>query len=119
LNIRLNSLDHHIVKQVVMAGALPDLRVHDDRAIEADHLVRFRGAGGRGQIVVAGDHVAPPGFLDVPLQLDAQGAIVPEAIQAAVDLARLKQKAPPLAQRDKFVHVHDQSRFLLATYRRR
>ena len=58
---------------------------------------------------MAGDHVAPPGFLDVPLQLDAQRAVVPEAVEAAVDFARLKEKAAPFAQRDQFFHVHDDS----------
>ena len=53
--------------------------------------IRLRGARRRGEVVVAGDHVAPPGFLDVPLQLDAERAVVPEAVEAAVDLARLKR----------------------------
>ena len=55
---------------------------------------------------MAGDHVAPPGFLDVALQLDAERAVVPEAVEAAVDFARLKEEAAPFAQRDELVHVH-------------
>ena len=42
--LRLAAIDHEVVKQVVVARALPDLRVHDDRAIEADHFVGARGA---------------------------------------------------------------------------
>ena len=80
--------------------------MHDDRAIEADHFIGRGGAGQRGQVVVAGDHVAPPGFLDVALELDAERAVIPEAVEAAVDFARLKQEASPLAQRDEFVHFH-------------
>ena len=68
-------------------------------AVEADHFVGRRRPGRLHQLVVAGDHVAPPGLFDVPLQLDAQRAVVPEAVQAAVDFARLKQKPPPPAQR--------------------
>ena len=100
------AIDHLVDEQIVMPGALPHLRVHDDRAIQPDHLERLRSAGQHGQIVVAGDHVAPPRFLDVALQLDAQRAVIPKAVQAAVDFARLKDEAPPFAQRDKFFHVH-------------
>ena len=45
-----------------------------------------------------GDHVAPPGLLDVPLQLNAQWAIVPKAVEAPVDLARLEQVPTPLSR---------------------
>ena len=104
--LRLAAVDHEIVKQIVMAGAFPDLRMHDDRSNRGRSSHRRRCAGERGQVVVAGDHVAPPGFLDVALELDAQGAVIPEAVEAAVDFARLKQEAAPFAQRDEFVHVH-------------
>src|SRR4051812_297268 len=80
--------------------------MHDDRAIEPDHFVGFRRAGGRGNIVVAADHVAPPCFFDVAFQLNAERAVVPKSIQAAVDFARLKNEASPFAQRDEFVHIH-------------
>ena len=52
------------------------------------------------------DVVAPPGVLDVPLQLDAERAVVPEAVEAAVDLARREDEPPALAERDQLVHVH-------------
>ena len=52
------------------------------------------------------DVVAPPGVLDVPLQLDAERAVVPEAVDAAVDLARREDEPPALAERDQLVHVH-------------
>ncbi len=90
-----------------MAGALPDLRVHDDRAVEAGHFVGFGRTGGGGEVVVTGDHVAPPGFLDVPLQLDAERAVVPEAVEAAVDFAGLKEESPAFAEGDEFFHFHD------------
>ncbi len=36
--LRFTTVDHVIVEQVVVAAALPDLRVHDDGRIETDHL---------------------------------------------------------------------------------
>ncbi len=39
----LAAIDHEIVEQVIMPRAPPDLGVHDDRAIQPDHLVG-RGA---------------------------------------------------------------------------
>ena len=104
--LRLAAVDHEVVKQVVVARALPDLRVHDDRTVETGHLEGSRRAGQHVEVVVSGDHIAPPGFLHVPLQLDAQRAVVPKAVQPAVDLARLKQKPTPLTQRYQLVHVH-------------
>ena len=103
---RLAAIDHEIMEQVVVAGDLPDLRVHDDRAVQADHFVGRRGAGRNHQLVVAGDHVPPPGLADVPLQLHAHRPVVPKALQAAVNLARLEEKSAPLAQRDQLVHFH-------------
>ncbi len=44
--LRLAAIHHVVVEQVVVARALPDLGVHDDRAVEAGHLV---GRGGAGQ----------------------------------------------------------------------
>ena len=46
----------------------------------------------------------PPGIAQVVLQLDAQGAVVPEAVEPAVDLGGGEDEAAPLAQRGKFVH---------------
>src|SRR4029079_8097347 len=100
------AIDHFVDEQIVMPRTFPNLWVHDNRAFDADHFVRFRGAGGRDQVVVPGDHVAPPGFFDVALELHTQRPVVPKPVEAAVDFARLKNKAPPFAQRDEFVHVH-------------
>ena len=55
---------------------------------------------------MAGDHVAPPGLADVPFQLHAHRPVVPKALQAAVNLARLEEKSAPLAQCDQLVHFH-------------
>ena len=105
--VRLPAIDHEIVEQIVMARTLPDLRVHDDRAIQPDHFVGRGGAGRDLQLVIRGDHVAPPGLADVPFQFHAQRTVVPKALQAAVDLARLEQEPPPLAQGHQLIHFHD------------
>jgi hypothetical protein len=91
------AIDQHVVKQVVVPAHFPHLGVHDDTAIQADHRIRRHSAGRRCSVVVSDDHVTPPGILDISLQLHAQRAIIPEAADAAVDLARLKNEAPPLA----------------------
>ena len=79
----------------------PDLRVHDDRAVEADHadLLAVRA---RRRVA---DHVLPPGVLDVPLQLDAERAVVPEAVDAAVDFAGLEDEPHVLAELGELGHV--------------
>jgi len=102
----LAAIDHEVVEQVVVARALPDLRMHDDGAVQADHFVGFGGSGRGLELVVGGDHVAPPGLAYVPLELDAHRAVVPESLDAAVDLAGLKEEPAPLAQRDELVHFH-------------
>src|SRR6185503_17280068 len=65
-----------------VTARLPHLGVHRDGRVEADH------------VVAPVDVVAPPEVLDVPLQLDAEGAVIPRRAEAAVDLARLEDEAP-------------------------
>ena len=55
------AVDHRVGEAADVPRGLPDPRVHDDRAVEPDHVVAHL------------DVVAPPGVLDVPLQLDASG----------------------------------------------
>ena len=50
--------------------------------------------------------VAPPDALDVALQLHSERTVVPAGARAAIDLARLKNKPAPLAQRHDRVHVY-------------
>src|SRR5262249_50927061 len=105
---RLPAIDHEIVKQVIVPGALPHLGVHYDRAIKANHLIGRRGTGWVGVVIVRGDHVAPPGFLDVAFKLHAQGSVIPKTIEPAVYLTRLKEESPPFAEGDELVHIHGQ-----------
>jgi hypothetical protein len=44
------------------------------------------------------DEVLPPVLLDVVLQLDSQGAVIVEAVEAVVNVRRRKHEAPALAE---------------------
>ena len=75
-----------------MPTGLPDLRRHDDSGFEADDVVALAG------------HGVPPEFLDVALEFRAQRAVVPKAVDAAVNLGGLVNEPAPLAQRHDFFH---------------
>ncbi len=92
------------MEQVVVTGAFPDLRVHDDGAIEADHIVGAGGLFGLNEFVVVLAHVLPPRFFDISFQFDAEGTVVPETIESAVDFAGLEKKSVGFAMRNEFVH---------------
>src|SRR5690606_24350140 len=93
------------------AAGDPNLGVHDDGRVEADHVddLAVRPVAG------SADDVVPPGVLEVALELHAQRAVIPEAIDAAVDFRRLPDEAAPPAQGDDVVHglagVGDTRRF--------
>ncbi len=112
---RLAAVDHVVMEQVVVARDLPDLRMHDDRAVEARHGELARRSRRNLRDVVADDHVPPPGFLDVPLEFHAQRAVIPEALESAVDVARLKEEAAALGERNEFVHLHDGKAFCVSS----
>ena len=78
--LRHAAVHHVIMKQIVVARALPNLWVHDDRAIEADHFVRTRGTRRGQEFVMVLTHVLPPRILDVPLEFDTERPIVPKAV---------------------------------------
>ena len=65
----------------------------DDRAVEAL------------DVVALAHDALPPERLQVVLQLDAERPVVPEAVDAAVDLARLEDEAAPRAERHDVVHA--------------
>src|ERR1019366_1842292 len=58
-----------------------------------------------GDVVALAGHGVPPKLLDVALEFRAERAIIPEAVEAAVNLGRLKHKPAPLAQRHDFFHL--------------
>ena len=75
-----------------MAARFPHFRIHQDRRIDAAHVV-----------AILHEH-APPELLDIILELDAQRAVVPGAGEAAVDLGAGIDEAAPLAQGDYLFH---------------
>src|SRR5439155_11519044 len=87
------TVDHGVAEARDVTGHLPDSRVHDDRRVQAN------------DVVTQLDHRAPPGGLEVVLQLHAQRAVVPEAAHAAVDLAAREDESATLGKADDDVHV--------------
>ena len=82
---RQQAIAHRIAERVHMAAGFPDLRRHDDGRFEA------------GDVVALAGHGVPPEFLDVALEFRAERAVIPEAVDAAVNLGGLKHKPAPLA----------------------
>ena len=98
------AIHHHVMKQIVVSGAFPDLRVHHDGRFQANHLKRARCAVGRQQFVVSGHHVVVPHVAHVAFEFRAQRTVIPEAILTAVDFRILKDETPPLAESDDLFH---------------
>jgi len=81
-----------IGESVHVTGGLPDLRMHDDRGLEAD------------DIVAPLHHTGPPASADVVLQRGTEGAVIEEAVETAVDFGGGKDEAPALGKRDEVFH---------------
>jgi hypothetical protein len=77
----------------------------DDRAVETDHVLPLP------------DDALPPQILQVVLELYPQGAVIPEAIDAPVDLARLEDEAAAGAQGDQILHAHRRRRIGVGDHR--
>jgi hypothetical protein len=90
--LALQAVDERVVEAVDVARGPPDRGVHDDGAVEPDH------------VLAAVDHGAPPLVHHVPLELDPERAVVVGRLEPAVDLARGEDEAAPLAQRDDLLH---------------
>jgi hypothetical protein len=87
--VAVEALDQGVRERLDVTGGLPHPWVHEDRGVEAhDVLPELH-------------HRLPPGPLDVVLQLDPKGAVVPRGTQPSVDLGGLERDAPPLGE------VHD------------
>ena len=94
---------HWIAKPTHVAGGFPDTGVHDDGGVDGDDLDGVAiGAGGR-----AGDGVFPPGILEVLFELSAQRAVVPKAVDPAVDFGGLPDKTTSTTECDDVIHVLD------------
>ncbi len=88
------AIDKRIGERCFVAGITQDDFVHENGRIQAFHVVALVDVG------------APPGALDVVLELDAHRAVVPRALQASVKLAALKKEPAPLAEPHDLVHCH-------------
>ena len=80
------ALHQRIAERADVARRDPDLGVHQDPCVEADDVVALL------------DHRSPPRPLDVVLQLHAQRPVVPDGVDATVDLGLGKTKPRRLAR---------------------
>ena len=87
-----SAVDQRIGKSGDVAGGLPDLRVHQDGGVEAF------------DVIAGANHRLPPAVLDILLQLDAQGAVVPHRPQAPIYLGGLEDEPSALGQGDQLIH---------------
>ena len=99
--LALPAVDQRIVESADMARGDPDLRVHDDRGVDADDVEGV--AIGTDQLAL--DHIVPPRVLQVPLERCAHRAVIPEAVDAAVDLGGLEDESAAAAEGDDVVHL--------------
>ena len=51
------TIDHEVVKEIVMSAALPDLRVHDDGAVETCHFVSAGRTGFYDEFIMGHDPI--------------------------------------------------------------
>ncbi|MNC89846.1 hypothetical protein D3C83_58480 [compost metagenome] len=90
-----------------MAAGLPDPGIHEQGGIEPDHREARRRTGRHLELVVPGDHVVPPGLLDIALEQDAQWSVVPGTVEPTVYFAGREDESAPLGQRYQLFHeVH-------------
>jgi hypothetical protein len=87
------AVDHRVVEVGHVTRGDPGLGIRDDRRVEPDDVGALP------------DHALPPGGLHVVAQLDAERTVVPEAVDAAVDLARGVDEPAVRAERHQLVHV--------------
>jgi hypothetical protein len=87
----LFAIDHGIGEVFNVTGCFPHARVHEDRRIEALDVVAQR-------------HLLPPCILDITQKLHAERAVVPGAVEPAVNFRGLKHKPAPLSERNEFFH---------------
>jgi hypothetical protein len=99
------ALDHRIAELGDVARGHPHLGVHEDAGIEPDDVVALL------------DHGPPPGALDVVLELDAERSVVPDGVDAAVDLGARVDEPAALREADDGVEVVDGGRDLVRVLR--
>ncbi len=86
------TVDERIGEVADVAGRHPGLGVHEDGAIHPDVVGAFL------------HEFLPPCALDIVLELDAQGTVIPGVGEAAVDFGAGEDKAAVFTQGDEFLH---------------
>jgi hypothetical protein len=77
---RFAAIDHVIVEQVVVSATFPDLRMHNNGAIETGHLVSAGRTGFYDEFIVCHDHIVPPCIFDIAFEQNAERTVVPESV---------------------------------------
>ncbi len=80
------------VKPPTCPEASQTFGMHDDGGFEAH------------DVVAAPHHVVPPAIADVLLQFHAQRAVIPKAVDAAVNFGRLENETASFAERNDLFH---------------
>jgi hypothetical protein len=93
------AITHRIAERIHVPARLPNLRMHDDGGVEAHDVLALAG------------HGVPPQFLHVALQLGTERAVIPKAVDAAVDFGGLKNESAAFAQRHDLLHAVVRFRF--------
>ena len=86
------TVEHGVFKVTHVAGGFPDTRVHDDGAIKSNNIF--------SELC----HRFPPAGFNISLHFNPERAVIPEAINAAVDFGRLKNKTAPFAETYERIH---------------
>ena len=86
------AVNERIVEIDDVAGRLPDLRVHENAAVEPDHIAPALHEG------------APPELLDIVPQFSAERTEIPRVGESAIDIGAREHKSPALAQRYDLFH---------------
>jgi uncharacterized RDD family membrane protein YckC len=86
------AITHRITKRIHMPAGPPNLRVHEDGGFES------------GDIIALADDIIPPEIFDVAFEFGAERAVIPEAVDAAVDFGGWVDEAAAFAERHDFFH---------------
>ena len=89
------ALNKWIAEGADVARGLPHLRVHQDAGVESDDFMALL------------HHAAPPCALHIVLQFNAERAVIPHRVDAAVDFGAGVDKSAALRQRDDGVELGD------------
>jgi hypothetical protein len=84
--VAARALDEGVAENLDVTGCFPDFARQDDAGVETD------------DIVAALHHVVPPLLLDVLLESDSEGAVIPCGARSSIDLTCLENEATVLRE---------------------